>query len=92
VSAASRVFPAQPLPAPDQRAAALKDLNTPHTFPQIESKAEWKARAKDLRENILVSCGLWPLPPKTSLNAHVFGKIERDGTASRRCTPSSLLA
>jgi hypothetical protein len=92
VSAAPRVFPAQPLPASDPRAAALKDLNTPLTFPRIESKAERQARAKDLRENIRRGCGQWPLPPKTPLNAHVFGKIERDGTASRRRISSSLLA
>jgi len=87
VSAAPRVFPAQSLPASDQRVAALEDLNTPRTFPRIESKAEWQARAKDLRENILVSCGLWLLPPKMPLNAHVFGKIERDGRASALLIP-----
>ena len=31
------------------------------------------------REQILVSCGLWPTPEKTPLQAHIFGKIERDG-------------
>ena len=58
--------------------SALQDLNTPRTFPKIESKAEWKNRAEGIREQVLVSCGLWPMPEKTPLNAHVFGKIVHD--------------
>ena len=77
--APSRAFAAQTLPASDQRADVLKDLNTPRTFPKIESKREWESRAKEIRENILVSCGLWPPPEKTPLEARVFGKVERDG-------------
>ena len=70
---------AETLPASDQRPVAAKDLNTPRAFPKIESKTEWEARAKEIREQILVSCGLWPLPEKTPLGARIFGKIERDG-------------
>ena len=58
---------------------AIKDLNTPRTFPEIKNEDEWKERAKDIREQILVSCGLWPIPEKTPLNPHVFDRIERDG-------------
>ena len=67
------------LPAKDTRAARINDLNTPRTFPQITSKTEWQTRAKEIREQILVSCGLWPMPKKTSLNAKIFGHVERDG-------------
>src|ERR1051325_11004532 len=59
--------------------APPKDLNTPRTFPTITSRKEWQARARDIREQVLVSCGLWPMPEKTPLNARIFGKIERDG-------------
>jgi len=59
---------------------AVKDLNTPRTFPEIKTLPEWEARAQEIREQILVSCGLWPLPArKRPVRAHVFGKIERDG-------------
>jgi hypothetical protein len=57
----------------------IVDLNTPRQFPTITSAAEWQTRAEEIREQILVSCGLWPLPERAPLNAHVFGKIERDG-------------
>lgn len=57
----------------------VRDLNTLRTFPKIESKERWQDRAKLIREHVLVSCGLWPLPPKTALNAKVFGRVDRDG-------------
>lgn len=66
-------------PEQDQRAARVQTLNTPRTFPAVASKAEWQQRASAIREQVLVSCGLWPLPEKTPLNAKVFGRIEREG-------------
>ena len=59
--------------------AVVHDLNTPRTFPEIKTRAEWASRAKDIREQVVVSCGLWPLPVKPPLRAHVFGRIESDG-------------
>src|SRR2546427_4938706 len=57
----------------------VKTLNTPRDFPPISSAGEWQARAKEIRGQVLVSAGLWPMPEKTSLKTHIFGKIERDG-------------
>jgi len=67
------------LPATDQRAGPIQTLNTPRSFPEIGSKVEWQRRAQDIREQVLVSCGLWPLPEKTPLNAKVFGRMDREG-------------
>ena len=67
------------LPAKDERAGPPKTLNTLRSFPEIKSRAEWEKRAREIREHTLVSCGLWPMPEKTPLNAKVFGRIERDG-------------
>lgn len=67
------------LPAKDQRAGKPKTLDTLRTFPEITSKSAWERRAQHIREQVLVSCGLWPAPEKTPLNAKVFGRIERDG-------------
>lgn len=69
---------AAPAPA-DPSPAAPRTLNTPRTFPEIRTKARWQARAGEIREQVLVSCGLWPRPDRTPLHAHVFGKIVRDG-------------
>jgi hypothetical protein len=62
-----------------QQQPAVKDLDTPREFPKITSREEWQARAKEIREQVLVSCGLWPMPEKTPLQPYVFGKIEREG-------------
>jgi dienelactone hydrolase len=67
------------LPDRDRRADSIKTLDTLRTFPQIRSKSEWEQRAQAIREQALVSCGLWPMPEKTPLHAKVFGRIERDG-------------
>lgn len=63
----------------EQAAIQIKDLNTPRDFPKITSRAQWEQRAREIREQILVSAGLWPMPEKTPLQAKVFGKIIRDG-------------
>ncbi|HMJ88599.1 MAG TPA: acetylxylan esterase [Candidatus Acidoferrum sp.] len=63
----------------DRRASAPVTLNTLRSFPEVASKAAWERRAADIREQVLVSCGLWPMPEKTPLNAKIFGRIERDG-------------
>ncbi|MBE0543411.1 MAG: acetylxylan esterase [Verrucomicrobia bacterium] len=68
--------------APSARAAegeAVRTLNTPRTFPEIPTRADWESRAQEIRQQVLVSCGLWPLPAKTPLNPQIFGRIERDG-------------
>jgi hypothetical protein len=62
-----------------QLVAAVQTLDTPRDFPQITSESQWRERSHAIREQILVSSGLWPMPEKTPLNARMFGKIERDG-------------
>src|SRR5437868_5634243 len=67
------------LPEQDARSGAPRTLNTLRTFPELSSKIEWQQRAQAIREQALVSCGLWPLPEKTPLEVKVFGRVERDG-------------
>jgi dienelactone hydrolase len=68
------------LPDTDTRAAVPPHtLNTHRTFPQLQTLAEWQARRDFIRQQILVSCGLYPLPPKTPLKAKIFGRVERNG-------------
>jgi dienelactone hydrolase len=65
-----------PLPAADRRAVDVRDLDTPCTFDPPKTKDEWLARAKYLRQQILVSAGLWPTPGRNPLNAQVFDRFE----------------
>ncbi|MYE91717.1 hypothetical protein F4X33_22280 [Candidatus Poribacteria bacterium] len=61
----------------DTRTYQTRNVHTVYTFPGY-TKAEWMAKAAELREHILVSNGLTPMPEKTPLNAHVFGRVERE--------------
>jgi dienelactone hydrolase len=45
------------------------------------TKEAWEARRPVVREQLLVSQGLWPMPEKSPLNPVIHGKIERDGYA-----------
>lgn len=67
------------LPDTDQRAKEVRTLNTPREFPEVATKAAWEKRAREIREQALVSCGLWPMPERTPLNAKIFGCVEREG-------------
>jgi dienelactone hydrolase len=69
-------------PGPELKDARVGEeftLNTPRTFSQFASREEWMTKAAFVRDHILVSCGLWPLPEKTPLNPEIFGRLERDG-------------
>lgn len=78
-----RVFPDGERPA-DHRLEPLKDLNGYFPFEVPESPAAWDERAEELRRRVLVANGLWPLPPRTPLNAVIHGKVERDGFTVER--------
>ncbi len=39
----------------------------------------WRRQSGEVRRQLLVTLGLWPLPPRTPLNPRVYGKMERDG-------------
>ncbi|HEY3862847.1 MAG TPA: acetylxylan esterase [Verrucomicrobiae bacterium] len=59
--------------------AAVKTTDTARVFPEIATRQQWQERSRDIREQILVSGGLWPMPKKTPLHAVVSGKVLRDG-------------
>ena len=66
-------------PTNDARLGELKDLNGEFQFHVPSSKEAWDARAGELRRQVLVSTGLWPLPKRTPLNAVIHGRVKRDG-------------
>jgi dienelactone hydrolase len=62
----------------DRRMTEIRRSDTPYPLTPFQAKEDWLAYAADLRQHILVSTGLYPLPEKTPLNARIFGLIERD--------------
>lgn len=70
--------PAQDAPK-DARLGKPKDYNGFFPWTPPASKEQWEKRRRELREQVLVSQGLWPLPEKTPLKPVIHGKIERDG-------------
>ena len=62
----------------DPRKKPLKNLNGYFPFQSIDSIEDWSKRKEAIKQRILVSQGLWPLPTKTDLNAVVHGSVERD--------------
>ncbi|MEX2016790.1 MAG: hypothetical protein WD873_09100, partial [Candidatus Hydrogenedentales bacterium] len=68
----------------DVRLQPLKDLNGYFPFKPPKLREEWDIRAAQLRRQLLVSLGLWPMPAKTPLGAVVHGKVDRgDYTVER---------
>jgi dienelactone hydrolase len=71
-----RVLPKGQLPN-DQRLQPVKDLDGYFPFKPRETPAEWDLRAEQVRRELAVALGLWPMPEKTPLNAVIHGKIDR---------------
>lgn len=74
----------------DRRLNAAKDLNGHFPFVVPDSPEAWANRGEDLRQRVLVSTGLWPMPTKTPLNAVVYGSTERDGFTVQKVYFESL--
>lgn len=68
---------AQQIPEADRRADEIRHLDLPYSFTAPATKEVWLARAQSLRQQILVSAGLWPMPEKTPLNAQIFGLSDK---------------
>lgn len=65
---------------PDGRFGKPRTLHDKDFFFQVPlSREAWERRRQQVREQVLVGNGLWPLPEKTPLNAVIHGKIDRDG-------------
>jgi len=65
--------------AQDERNTNRVNTDTHFAAPTFRSLGEWEMRKKALREQILLSAGLTPMPAKSPLHAQVFGRSDRDG-------------
>jgi dienelactone hydrolase len=75
----------------DTRRTAPSHLDAPVTFtPRFATRAEWDARAKDLRRQVQVALGLWPMPERGAVKPVIHGRIERDGYTVEKVYFASL--
>ena len=65
--------------AKDIRDSTPKDLNGFFPFDPPSTLEEWEKRKDKLVLRMQVATGLYPMPPKTPLNAVIHGKINRPG-------------
>ena len=65
--------------ADDIRNSPPKDLNGFFPFDPPSTLNEWKKRKKNLTLRLQVATGLYPMPPKSPLNAVIHGKVIRPG-------------
>ncbi len=77
------------VPASDSR-ASLRGTNTPWPIPHFTSRAEWEARAAELRRRILFSAGLLPPPERTPLHPQIFDRVLREGYSVEKVFFESL--
>ena len=69
-----------PLSSVDHRdETRLRNLNTLRSFPVVKNLKEWEKRKADIQLQIKISCGLFPMPTRPDLKAHISGKVIRDG-------------
>lgn len=68
---------AQGVPPRDARLDEIRHLDLKYEMPVYTTRKQWEARAVSLRQQILVSSGLWPMPHKGALRAEIFGRVDR---------------
>lgn len=67
------------LPENDLRMARARTQEEGFGFQPPASRAAWARRRRELREQILVATGLWPMLPKSPLRPRVYGRLDREG-------------
>lgn len=66
-------------PPDDPRRDSVRTNREGADFHAPDSAQAWRDRARAVREQMLVTLGLWPMPPRSPLEPKVFGRVERDG-------------
>jgi hypothetical protein len=55
----------------------FRGVNDTYAAPQFTTRAGWNIRAAHIRELVLASAGLLPMPERTALAPNVFGEVTR---------------
>src|SRR6266542_46189 len=79
----------QPTPQGKDSRLTPKDYDGYFPWTPPQTLPAWEARRRQLREQVLVANGLWPMPEKTPLKATIHGKMDRDDyTGEKVCFAS----
>src|SRR4051794_36907160 len=79
IAISSGALSAARIPEEDIRNSQVHDTDTHFVMPAFQSREDWERRAAFLRQQILASAGLSPMPERGPIHAEVFGKLERNG-------------
>jgi dienelactone hydrolase len=74
----------------DPRREGIRTNQEGANFEAPATAQAWRDRARAVREQMLVTLGLWPMPARTPLNARIVGKMERDGYTIERVVLETL--
>jgi hypothetical protein len=66
-------------PTLDRRRTVVRTNQEGADFQPPTSARAWRDRAKTVREQLLVTLGLWPMLPRTEMSPRVVGTLDRDG-------------
>ncbi len=66
-------------PVVDSRRTTSRTRNEGANFRTPPTRQAWLDRAEHVRTQVRVALGLWPMWPRTELNPHVYGRLDRDG-------------
>jgi hypothetical protein len=80
------------LPPQDARLGPVRTLDSGFPFANgdVQDPAQWTERAAQLRRQVLVAAGLWPLPTKAPLRPVIHGHVMRDDYVVERVIFESL--
>ncbi|MCA9115487.1 MAG: acetylxylan esterase, partial [Planctomycetaceae bacterium] len=77
---AAAAEPARAKDRADARLGTPRNLRDAyHPWSPPATAAAWSTEKEAIRRRILVSQGLWPMPPRPEIEASTHGKIDRDG-------------
>ncbi|MCZ7644220.1 MAG: hypothetical protein M5U26_02885 [Planctomycetota bacterium] len=87
--AASGIAPGK-VPAVDRRLLEIRHTHYPFAFQAPPTLAAWKRRREELRRQLRLALGLWPMPPRAKSKPLVTRRTLRDGYAIENVCLESL--
>src|SRR5512140_1044458 len=79
------------VPLQDRRNSDIQHTDTHYQAKRFSTRAEWQARAGQLRKQVLSAAGLTPMPERNPLNAQIFGRIENKDYSVEKVYIEALL-